>query len=89
MSADELEATLDALRTARAAVDDEAADRLETPVDRVETALEAGRTLDHGALARITRTLDELAEDADGEAAAALSDAKAAVSAYREGVPGA
>ena len=89
MSADELEATLDALRTARAAVDDEAADRLETPVDRVETALEAGRTLDHGALARITRTLDELAEEADSEAAAALSEAKATVSAYREGVPGA
>ena len=89
MSADELEATLDALRTARAAVDDEAADRLETPVDRVETALEAGRTLDHGALARITRTLEEVAEEADGEAAAALSEAKAAVSAYREGVPGA
>ena len=89
MSADELEAVLDALRTARAAVDDEAADRLKTPVDRVETALEAGRTLDHGALARITRTLEEVAEDADGEAAAALSDATAAVSAYREGVPGA
>ena len=85
MSADDLKTALDALRTARAAVDDEAADRLETPVDRVET----DRTLDHGALARITRTLDELAEEADGEAAAALSEAKAAVSAYREGVPGA
>ena len=45
MSADKLEATLDALRTARAAIDD--------------------------------------------EAAVALSEAKAAVSAYREGVPGA
>ena len=89
MSADDLEIALNALRTARAAVDDEAADRLETPVDRVETALEADRTLDHGALARITRTLEEVAEEADGEAAAALSDATAAVSAYREGVPGA
>ena len=89
MSADDLETALDALRTARAAVDDEAADRLETPVGRVENALEAGRTLDHGALARITRPLEEVAEEADGEAAAALSDATAAVSAYREGVPGA
>ncbi len=89
MSADELETALEALRTAREAVDGEAADRLETAVDRVETALEAGRTLDHGALARITRTLEELAEEADDDAAAALADAKAAVSAYREGVPGA
>ena len=88
MSADELQAALEELRAARDAVD-EAEERLDTLVEKVGGAVDAGRTLDHGALARITRTLDEVAEDADGETAARLADAKAAVSTYREGVPGA
>lgn len=89
MSADELQAALEELRAARDAVDGEAEERLDTLVEKVEGAVDAGRTLDHGALARITRTLDEVAEDADDEAATKLADAKAAVSTYREGVPGA
>jgi hypothetical protein len=89
MSADELEIALDRLRTARGAVEGDAADRLDTLVGKVERALEEDRTLDHGALARITRTLDEVAEAAHGETESKLEDAKAAVSTYREGVPGA
>lgn len=89
MSADELETALDRLRTARDAVDGDAEDRLDTLVAKVERAVDAGRTLDHGALARITRTLEELTEDADDDTAQTLRDAKAAVSTYREGVPGA
>lgn len=89
MSADELETALEELRTARDAVDGEAEERLDTLVGKVERAVDAGRTLDHGALARITRTLDEVAEDADDETASQLMAAKEAVSTYREGVPGA
>ncbi|WP_254840803.1 DUF7553 family protein [Natronomonas marina] len=89
MSADELETALAELRTARDMVDGEAEERLDTLVGKVERALDAGRTLDHGALARITRTLEEVAEDADEETASQLLDAKQAVSTYREGVPGA
>ncbi len=89
MSADELETALDRLRTARDAVDGDAEERLDTLVGKVERAVDAGRTLDHGALARITRTLEEVAEGTDDDTAAKLMDAKAAVSTYREGVPGA
>ena len=87
MSADELETALDRLRTARDAVDGEAAGRIDTTVGKVERAIEEDRTLDHGALARITRTVEEVAEDA--EATEELMAAKDAVSSYREGVPGA
>ena len=89
MSADELETALDRLRTARDAVDGEAAGRIDTTVGKVERAIEEARTLDHGALARITRTVEEVAEDADAEATEKLLAAKDAVSSYREGVPGA
>ena len=89
MSADELETALDRLRTARDAVDGEAAGRIDTTVGKVERALEEDRTLDHGALARITRTVEEVAEDADAAATEKLTAAKDAVSSYREGVPGA
>ena len=88
MSADELETALAELRRARDHLDGEPEERLETLVGKVERAVDAGRTLDHGALARITRTLEEIAENADEETAAALMDAKEAVSTYREGVPG-
>ena len=89
MSADELETALDRLRTARDAVGDEAAGRINTTVGKVERAIEEDRTLDHGALARITRTIEEVAEDADADATEKLLAAKDAVSSYREGVPGA
>ncbi|PSP49427.1 hypothetical protein BRC75_03610 [Halobacteriales archaeon QH_7_69_31] len=89
MSTDELETALDRLRSARDAVDGEAAGRIDTTVGKVERAIEEDRTLDHGALARITRTVEEVAEDADADATEKLRAAKDAVSSYREGVPGA
>ncbi|PSQ43556.1 hypothetical protein BRD14_02985 [Halobacteriales archaeon SW_5_68_122] len=89
MSASELEAVVERLRTAREHVDGDAEERIEGLVGKAESALEDGRTLDHGALARMTRTLSELAEDADGETAEAIEAAKDAISSYREGVPGA
>lgn len=89
MSAEKLETALGELQRARDRVDGEAEERLDTLVGKVERAHAAGRTLDHGALARITRTLEEVASDADAETAEVMADAKAAVSAYREDVPGA
>ena len=89
MSASELETVVERLRTAHEHVDGDAEERIEGLVGKAESALEDGRTLDHGALARMTRTLSELAEDADGETAEAIEAAKDAISSYREGVPGA
>jgi hemerythrin-like domain-containing protein len=89
MSARKLEAARERLTRARDAVDGDAEERLETALGTVERAVEEGRTLDHGALARLTRTLEEVAEDAEAEAEETLLDAKAAISNYREDVPGA
>lgn len=89
MSADELRTALDELRTARDLADGEAEERISGLVDRVESALEDDRTVDHGNLARMDRTLSELQEDASGETEAAIRDARDALSSYREGVPGA
>ena len=89
MSASELETVVERLRTAHERVYGEAEARIEGLVGKAESALEDGRTLDHGALARMTRTLSELAEDAEGDAEEAIEAARDAISTYREGVPGA
>ena len=89
MSTSELEAVVERLRTAHEHVDGGAEERIEGLVGKAESAREDGRTLDHGALARMTRTLSELAENADGDTAEAIEAARDAISSYREGVPGA
>ena len=89
MSADELRTALDELRTARDLADGEAEERISGVIDRVENALEDDRTIDHGNLARMDRTLSELEGDASDEAETAIGDARDALSSYREGVPGA
>ena len=89
MSASELETVVERLRTAHEHADGEAEERIERLLERADSALEDGRTLDHGALARMTRTLSELAEDAEGDAEEAIEAARDAISTYREGVPGA
>jgi hypothetical protein len=89
MSADELQAALDALEAARDLADGETEERLDRIVGKVSKAHEAGRQLDHGALARMDRTLDELGDETSGDTAEAIANAKAALITYREGVPGA
>ncbi|MFW5963619.1 MAG: DUF7553 family protein [Natronomonas sp.] len=89
MSADELQSALDAVEAARDLADADAEQRLDRIVGKVSKALDAGRQLDHGALARMDRTLDELTDETSGETADAIADAKEALITYREGVPGA
>jgi hypothetical protein len=89
MSADELQNALDELRTARDLADGEDAERISTLADRVADHLDDGRTVDHGNLAKMERTLADIQEENAGDAAAAIQDARDALSTYREGVPGA
>ena len=89
MSADELQNARDELSTARDLADGEAAERIANLVDSVDDALDAGRTVDHGKLARMDRTLADVQEDASGDVEAAVQDARDALRSYREGVPGA
>ena len=87
MSASELETVVERLRTAHEHVDGDAGERIEGLVGKAESALEDGRTLDHGALARMTRTLSELAEDADGETAEAIKASSDSVRVIRASAP--
>lgn len=89
MSADELQNALEELRTARDLADGEAEERVAKLVDSVEDAIDDDRTVDHGKLARMDRTLAEIGEDESGETADAVQDARDALRTYREGVPGA
>lgn len=89
MSADELQHALDELRTARDLADGEAEERISKLVDSVAGAIENDRTVDHGKLARMDRTLAEIAEEGAGETETAVQDARDALRSYREGVPGA
>jgi len=89
MSTDELRNALDELRAARDLADGEAEKRIASLVDSVSDAVEADRTVDHGKLARMDRTLAEIEEASAGEAEAAVADARDALRTYREGVPGA
>ena len=89
MSADELQNALEELRTARDLADGEAEERISKLVDSVSAAIDHDRTVDHGKLARMDRTLAEIQEDESGETEAAVQDARDALRTYREGVPGA
>lgn len=82
-----LDAAREALATAAGAADGDVADRIDTIRSRLDSAGDAGRTLDHGQIARFQRSLSELAdavEDPDP-----IREAKRQLSAYREGVEGA
>lgn len=89
MSTNELQNAAEKLQTARDSVDGEAEQRVSKLLDRVETAIEKDRTIDHGNLARMDRTLAEIQDASAGEAETALQAARDALSTYREGVPGA
>lgn len=89
MSTDELQNALEELRTARDLADGEAAERVSNLVDSVAAAIENDRTVDHGKLARMDRTLADIQEDSSGETETAVREARDALRSYREGVPGA
>jgi len=82
-----LDAAREALATAAGSADGDAADRITSIRSQLDDAGEAGRTLDHGRIARLQHSLSEVAdavEDPDP-----IREAKRELSAYREGVEGA
>ncbi|MFC6613565.1 hypothetical protein ACFQAS_01095 [Halopenitus salinus] len=83
---DLLTAARDSIETARERTDGELDDRLASIADRLESAVDAGRTLDHGTLARLQNALSEIeAEIDDGDEIATARDR---LSTYREDVAG-
>lgn len=80
-----LRETRDVLLTTQERLDSESAERLDPIVSRIESALEAERTLDHGNLANFQNTLRELTEETDEQS---IKTVRSLLSEYREGVEG-
>jgi len=82
-----LDAAREAKAAAAAAADAEVADRIDAIRSQLDSAAEAGRTLDHGQIARFQRSLSELVDAVDDPDP--IREAKERLSAYRGGVEGA
>ncbi|MGB9964333.1 hypothetical protein [Halobacterium sp. CBA1126] len=90
MVREDLRAASDHLRAAAvAAADADHEQRLYDQSDALAELATADDGPDHGRLARITHTLDDLADAVnDDDARESIADAKASVEAYRETVDG-
>jgi ABC-type transporter Mla subunit MlaD len=92
MTREQLQRAAESMHTAADAVahvDEDAAQRLTDLAEQTDGLAEADRGPDHGRLARLLTALDEVKEGLDkGDAADAIDEAKAALTAYRETVDG-
>ncbi|TQQ80951.1 hypothetical protein EGH24_07285 [Halonotius terrestris] len=88
MVREELQTAADRLRTAAETADGDAVERLTGLADKLDTLATADRGPDHGTMARMQNTLNEVKDDIAPEAADAIDDAKAAISEYRSTVEG-
>lgn len=89
MTRDNLARASELLATAADDSDDEdAAERLGSLSDQLDTLAERDRGPDHGRLARIESGLNEVQGDASDDVAATIDEALEAIRAYRETVEG-
>jgi len=86
MSDTELHEAADAVDRATDGVED--TERAQGLADQLRSLADGERRPDHGRLARVENALGELSEGASADADAAIDDAKAAIEAYREDLPG-
>jgi hypothetical protein len=84
----DLQTASDRLRDAAALTEGDVRERIETQADQLATLATRESGPDHGRLARHMNALHELAGDAEGEAGDLVTEAREAVSRYREGVEG-
>ena len=88
MTRDSLADASELLESAADAVDGDAAERLDSLSDQLDTLAERDRDPDHGRLARIESGLDEIQADASDEVAATIEDALGAIRDFRETLEG-
>jgi hypothetical protein len=88
MTRENLTEASDVLASAAEATDDDAAERLTSLSDQLETLAERDRGPDHGRLARIESGLDEVQADVSDEVAATIEEALDAIRAFRETLEG-
>ncbi|MFC7078753.1 DUF7553 family protein [Halorussus caseinilyticus] len=85
----ELRTAAEKLHEAREGTDHaDAAERLETYAEQVETMADADRGPDHGRLARLEHNLHDVQSDLDADATEAVKSALEHAQAYRSTVEG-
>jgi len=88
MTREQLQTAADHLRTAADTADGDATDRLTDLADKLDSLATADRGPDHGTMARMQNTLNEVTGDVDDATVTEIDDAKAAISDYRSTVEG-
>jgi hypothetical protein len=88
MTRENLTEASELLASAAETTDDDAAERLTSLSDQLETLAERDRGPDHGRLARIESGLDEVQTDVSDEVAATIEEALDAIRAFRETLEG-
>jgi hypothetical protein len=68
--------------------DDDAAERLQSLSDQLDTLADRDRGPDHGRLARIESGLDEVQTEVSDDVATTIEDALDAIHAFRETIEG-
>lgn len=85
----ELAEAAEKLREGReAASGSDAAERLDSLADRIESWADADRGPDHGSLARLEHNLNDVKDDLDADASQLVDEALSHEQAYRETVEG-
>lgn len=88
MTHDELQTAATQAASARDATDGETADRLAELADQLDVLATGDADPDHGRLARIQRSLDDLTDDVGADVTAAIEDADDAINQFRETLEG-
>ncbi|MFD1585564.1 hypothetical protein ACFR9U_01110 [Halorientalis brevis] len=88
MVREQLQTAADDLRTAIESAEDDASERLTELAEKLDALATDDRGPDHGSMARIQNTLNDIKEDVEEDAVEAIDDAKAKISDYRSTVEG-
>jgi hypothetical protein len=88
MTRDNLATASELLASAADETSGDAADRLTSLSDQLDTLADSDRGPDHGRLARIESGLDEIQADASDDVATTIEEALDAIRAFRETIEG-
>ena len=88
MVREQLQTAAQHLRTAIESADDDASERLTELAEKLDSLATGDRGPDHGSMARMQNTLNDVKDDVDADAVAAIDDAKESISDYRSTVEG-
>jgi len=88
MSREHLREASDLLSGAADRTSGESSERLEAFADQLDRMVEAGRDPDHGRLATVLLKLDDIADEAEGDVAATIQEAREHVTEFRKTVEG-